>query len=103
MLVVMFANYFMTVMIVMPVMPEFMERSVIFVMMVKSVSFGSVNRPMAIIVSFVMVPRGLIPSATLVRPSMVSVALVMPRAEMFFMALFMMPVFSAIRPGDTHK
>jgi hypothetical protein len=90
----------MTVLIV---MPEFMNRSVIFVMMLKSVYFGSVSRPMTIIVFFVTVPWGLIPSATIVRPSLVSVAPLMPGAEMFFIDLFMMPVISAIRPGSTHK
>jgi hypothetical protein len=33
----------------------------------------------------------------------VSVAPLMPGAEMFFIDLFMMPVISAIRPGSTHK
>jgi len=103
MLMVMSANYFMTVMIVLPVMPEFMNRFVIFVMMLKSVSFVSVSRPMTIIMLFVMTPWGLIPSAIIMRPSLVSVAPVMPGAEMFFIDLFMMPVISAIRPGITHK
>ena len=103
MLMVMSANYFMAVMIVLPVMPEFMNRFVIFVMMLKSVSFGSMSRPMTIIAFFVMVPRGLIPSVTIVRPSVVSVAPVMPGAEMFFIDLFMIPLIFAIRPGSTHK
>ena len=100
MLMVMSANYFMTVMIVIPV---FVKRSVKFAAIHKSVSFGSISRLMTIIMFFVMTPGGLIPSAVIARRFLISVASVMPGAEMFFFDLFMMPVFSAIRPGSTHK
>ncbi len=57
----MFANHFMAVTIVV------INRSVIFLMVLKSVSFGSVGRRITIIMFFVITPGVLIPSAAVVR------------------------------------
>jgi hypothetical protein len=93
----MFVNHFMAATIV------FMHRSVIFLTVLKSVSFGSVGRRMTIILFFVMTPGVLMPSGAIMRRFMVSVAPVMFSADMLVPDLFMMPVFSAIRPGSTYK
>ena len=93
----MIVNHFMAATIV------FMHRSVIFLTVFKSVSFGSVGRRMTIILFFVMTPGGGIPSAAMVRRFMVSVAPVRFSADMLVPDLFMIPVFSAIRPGSTCK
>ena len=93
----MFANHLLMVMI------ESMDRSVIFLTVLKSVSFGSIDRRMTIIMFLVITPGVLIPSAVIVRRFPVSVAPVMFSADMLVPDLFMMPFFSAIRPGSTCK
>ena len=76
-----------------------MNRSVIFLTVLKSVSFGSVGRRMTNIMFFEMTPGVLIPSAVIVRRFMGPVVFVMFSADMFIADLFRMPVFAAIRPG----
>ena len=97
MLMVMFVNHLMAVMI----LP--MNRSVIFMTVLRGVSFCSVDRPMTIIMFLVMTPGVLIRSAAIVRSIRVSVAPGMFSAEMLVPDLFRMPDFSAIRPGCTCK
>ena len=93
----MFANHLMAVMIV------FVNRSVIFLTVLKSVSFGSVGRRMTIIMFFVMTPGVFIPPVAVERRFPVSVAPVMFSTDMLSPDLTLMPVFCAIRPGSTCK
>ena len=94
---VMFVNPFIAVIIV------FMNRSVIFMTVLKSVSSGSMSRQMTIIMFFVMTPGVLIPPAVVARRFLVSGAPVMFSADMLIPDPIRMPVFSAIRPGSTCK
>jgi hypothetical protein len=94
---IMFVNPFIAVIIV------FMNRSVIFVTVLKSVPFGSVSRQVTIIMFFVMTSGVLIPPAVVVRRFLVSVAPVIFSADMLIPDRIMMPVFSALRPGSTCK
>jgi len=88
-----------------------MNRSMIFLTVLKSVSCGSVGCRMtnimffimAIILFFVMMPGVLIPSAVIVGRFMGPAVFVMFSADMFIPDLFRMPAFAAIRPGSTGK
>ena len=93
----MFVNHFRAVTIVV------LNRSVIFLAVLKSVYFGSVGRRMTIILFFVLTPGVLIPPAARVRHFLVSVTPVMFSADLLIPDLFMMPVFCTIRPGSTCK
>ena len=97
MLMVMSANHLMAVKIV------FIDRSVIFLTVLKGVSFGSVGRRMTSIIFLVLTPGVFIPPVAVVSRFPVSVAPVMFSAEMLIPGLFLMPVFSDIRPGRTCK
>jgi hypothetical protein len=94
---IMFANNPRALMIV------FINRSVIFATVLKSMSFGSVGRRMTNKMVFVLMPWVLIASAVIVRRFPVSVAPVMFSADMLIPVPFVMPVISAIRPGCTCK
>ena len=88
--------------------PEFMNRSVIFAMVLKSVSFGSVSRRMTIIMFFIMyyVVYNDTGGAHAIRGYCETIpgtcrSFCHVQRKCFFPDLFMMPVFSAIRPGST--
>ena len=88
-----------------------MNRSVISLTVLESVFRGSMGRRMtsimffiiAIITLFIMIPGVLVPSAVMVGRFMIPAVSVLFSADVFIPDLFMMPVFSAIRPGSTGK